>query len=189
MNVTLYSLLTALVVSGVLSLLLILLSFQTTWVMKLGLWPLCFLLLLAGLRMWLPVELPFAKQVEVELEKSGAWLGRTLWGELSLGEGVALLWLLGALFLLGRLFAGFRRHQKQMETWEKAPEEVMQLFRRCIPQGKGDIRVAEDIEAPYISGFFTPTIGLPPVHWRKEDLRLISFMSGSIFATGINGSS
>ena len=71
MNVTLSSLLTALVVSGVLSLLLILLSFQTTWVMKLGLWPLCFLLLLAGLRMWLPVEVPFAKQVEVELEKSG----------------------------------------------------------------------------------------------------------------------
>lgn len=173
MNVTLSSLLTALVVSGVLSLLLILLSFQTTWVMKLGLWPLCFLLLLAGLRMWLPVELPFAKQVEVELEKSGAWLGRTLWGELSLGEGLALLWLLGALFLLGRLFAGFRRHQKQMETWEKGPEEVMQLFRRCIPQGKGDIRVAEDIKAPYVSGFFTPTIGLPPVHWRKEDLRLI----------------
>ena len=41
MNVTLYSLLTALVVSGIFSLLLVLLSFQTTWIMKLGLWPLC----------------------------------------------------------------------------------------------------------------------------------------------------
>ena len=64
--------------------------------MKLGLWPLCVLLLLAGLRMWL----------------------------------------LGILLLLGRLFAGWKTHQKQMEAWEEAPEEVMQLFHRCIPRGK-----------------------------------------------------
>ena len=89
MNVTLYSLLTALVVSGIFSLLLVLLSFQTTWIMKLGLWPLCVLLLLAGLRMWLPVEMPFARPVELELEKGSAWLSRPLWGELSLGEGLA----------------------------------------------------------------------------------------------------
>lgn len=91
--------------------------------MKLGLWPLCVLLLLAGLRMWL----------------------------------------LGILLLLGRLFAGWKTHQKQMEAWEEAPEEVMQLFHRCIPRGKGNVCIARDIKAPYISGFFTPTIALPPV--------------------------
>lgn len=136
MNVTLYSLLTALVVSGIFSLLLVLLSFQTTWIMKLGLWPLCVLLLLAGLRMWLPVEMPFARPVELELEKGSAWLSRPLWGELSLGEGLAFLWLLGILLLLGRLFAGWKKYQKQMEAWEEAPEEVMQLFHRSIPRGK-----------------------------------------------------
>ena len=88
MNVTLYSLLTALVVSGIFSLLLVLLSFQTTWIMKLGLWPLCVLLFLAGLRMWLPVEMPFARPVELELEKGSAWLSRPLWGEVPLpGRG------------------------------------------------------------------------------------------------------
>ena len=136
MNVTLHSLLTALVVSGIFSLLLVLLSFQTTWIMKLGLWPLCVLLLLAGLRMWLPVEMPFARPVDLELEKGSAWLSRPLWGELSLGEGLAFLWLLGILLLLGRLFAGWKTHQKQMEAWEEAPEEVMQLFHRCIPRGE-----------------------------------------------------
>lgn len=175
MNVTLYSLLTALVVSGIFSLLLVLLSFQTTWIMKLGLRPLCVLLLLAGLRMWLPVEIPFARPVELELEleKGSAWLSRPLWGELSLGEGLAFLWLLGILLLLGRLFAGWKTHQKQMEAWEEAPEEVMQLFHRCIPRGKGNVCIARDIKAPYISGFFTPTIALPPVRWPEEDLRLI----------------
>ncbi len=181
MNVTLSSLLTALVVSGILSLLLFLLSFQTTWVMKLGL---CFLLLLAGLRMWLPVEVPFAKPVKLELEKSSAWLSQPLWGELSLGEGLAFLWLLGILFLLGRLFVGFRQHQRQMETWEKAPEEVMQLFRRCIPQGKGDIRIARDIKALYVSGFFTPIIVLPPARWGEEDLRLILLHEWQHFCNG-----
>ena len=173
MNVTLYSLLTALVVSGIFSLLLVLLSFQTTWIMKLGLWPLCVLLLLAGLRMWLPVEMPFARPVELELEKGSAWLSRPLWGELSLGEGLAFLWLLGILLLLGCLFAGWKTHQKQMEAWEEAPEEVMQLFHRCIPRGKGNVCIARDIKAPYISGFFTPIIALPPVRWPEEDLRLI----------------
>lgn len=106
MNVTLYSLLTALVVSGIFSLLLVLLSFQTTWIMKLGLWPLCVLLLLAGLRMWLPVEMPFARPVELELEKGSAWLSRPLWGELSLGEGLAFFVAAGHSPFAGPLVCG-----------------------------------------------------------------------------------
>lgn len=86
---------------------------------------------------------------------------------------MAFLWLLGILLLLGRLFAGWKTHQKQMGAWEEAPEEVMQLFHRCIPRGKGNVCIARDIKAPYISGFFTPTIALPPVRWPEEDLRLI----------------
>lgn len=143
MNVTLYSLLTALVVSGIFSLLLVLLSFQTTWIMKLGLWPLCVLLLLAGLRMWLPVEMPFARPVELELENGSAWLSRPLWGELSLGEGLAFLWLLGILLLLGRLFAGWKTHQKQMEAWEEAPEEERDSYYEMLLRTYRAIRTTE----------------------------------------------
>ncbi len=152
---------------------------KTSWMVRLGLKPLCLFVFLAVMRLVLPIGLPFVQVIGSE--KILIWAQRGFriplvqLGEHSIQTGDVFLfvWLAGAALLLGRFLWQWVRHSRQMARCPSMPREMMEQVENWLPGFRGQVRLAAGSGTPYVIGFFRPVIFLPDADYKEGELRLI----------------
>ena len=175
----LYSFFNAVFFCSLFSVVLWLLCRKTSWMVRLGLKPLCLFVFLAVLRLVIPIELPFVQIVGSR--KILVWVQRgfrirlaQLGGHsIETGDVFLFVWLWGAALLLGRFLWQWARHGRFMAQCPSIPQEMMEQVRSWIPGFRGQVRLAAGQGTPYVVGFFRPVIFLPDADYKEQDLHLI----------------
>ena len=173
------SFLNALVFSSIFAFVLCVICKRTSWMIKLGLWPVFLFVCLAIIRLILPIELPFSRII-------GSW---TLLPAIQdffrisvfqLGENqiqiihvLMMIWALGTSVLICRFIWQWIFYVKKCSCYPSVSEEMKNDLKSWIPGFSGDARIVEEDSVPYLSGFFRPVIFLPGVNYEIRDLRLI----------------
>ena len=135
---------------------------------------LLFLSMLAALRLMLPLDLKFALVIRSYklLPAIENALNTSLFGVITIGQLLLLIWGAGTLFFLLKDLRGelrFRRFEKTLSLYDS---EQLARIADEFP-GKFEVKCAPEITLPFTTGLFKPMIYLPDIELSDEEWRNI----------------
>lgn len=170
MIISFYSIVNSFIWLNLFILLCAIMKRSTNFMMKFGFTPILFMIACGVLRLLFAVEFPFTQIIGIPaFAKVQLFVRETAFSfsgyAVSISKLLLTLWLGTALILLIRMVLSIRRQRKSLLLMQRATNEnakilLDKLALECHIRSY-ELIVSEDVEVPYMTGFFKPVILIP----------------------------